>query len=105
MPYAPTNAYATEGRNQGLYSGGDGLPHGVQGPDCADFPSGISSAPLTWQYYADEFKLSCRAGFVGASQDAEDGTIRPVLSWLICHDSAAQSVITLEAMGVKRMRT
>lgn len=96
VPYAPTNGYVTEGRNGGLYSlGGLGIPDGVQGPDCADFPSGMAAAPLTWQYFSEECKLMCRAGFVGAAQDA-DGTVRPVLAWFVCHDSAALSVIDAE---------
>ncbi len=54
---------------------------GVAGPDCEDFGSGISSAPVTWLYYGEEHKLEFNAGFIGAIQDAKTLCIRPQIGW------------------------
>ena len=103
VPYSPSNEYVKEGRDGGLY--GMGAPRGVQGPDCSDFPSGVAEAPVTWQYFEEENKLKFAAGFVGATQDASDGTIRPALAWYIAHAGAEQSVMHdpyAKALGVAR---
>jgi len=105
VPYSPVNEYVKEGREDGGTFYGMRAPHGVQGPDCSDFPSGIAEAPVTWQYFDEEHKLKFAAGFVGATQSASDGTVRPALAWYIAHAGTEQSVMHnpyAEALGVTR---
>ena len=78
-PYSPNNCYVKEGR--------DG-PKGRDiykrtGPDCANFPTGIASAPVKWNYHGEIIDLAFKAGFVGATQDIETGTIRPLVGWFM----------------------
>lgn len=68
-------------------------PHGVQGPDVADFPPGIATAPVVWDYHGKEVKLQFKAGFVGAAQDAESGTVSPCVGWYIAHEAGKESVM------------
>jgi Domain of unknown function (DUF4419) len=80
-PYDPLNGYVKEGREGGWYE--DFAPHDVQGPDCANFPTGIAAVPVEWDFHGQIIDLTFKAGFFGATQDIETGTIRPVVGWLI----------------------
>jgi hypothetical protein len=55
----------------------------VQGPDCEDFPSGRSEAPVVWEYLGTEIDLKFVSGFVGATQDPETLAISPHVGWFI----------------------
>ena len=57
-----------------------------QGPDCANFPTGIAEAPVGWNYHSKMIDLMFKAGFVGATQNIETGTISPVIGWFMQHD-------------------
>ena len=81
VPYSPSNGYVKEGRDGGRY--GMDAPPGCDGPDVADFPKGLAEAPVTWDYHGDEIKLKFKAGFVGATQDAETNVVRPRVGWFI----------------------
>ena len=91
VPYSPSLEYVQENRNGTTY--GMRAPSGVQGPDCADFPAGIAEAPVTWDYLGREIKLTFKAGFVGATQDASTGTVCPAVGWFIAHAKESESVI------------
>jgi len=91
VPYSPTAEYVKEGRDGGSY--GMGAPAGVQGPDCADFPTGVAAAPVTWSYHGEEHKLLFKAGFIGATQCLASGTVRPAVGWYIPNDAGPQSVM------------
>lgn len=85
-PYSPGNGYAREDPSKPnhytpKWCGGD-EPEGVRGPDGDDIPTGILSAPVTWNYLGRLIPLQFRAGFVGAEQ-RDDGTIAPAIGWLI----------------------
>ena len=80
--YDPNAGYAKQSLNQ-MKFGEEGVPFGVEGPDIADFPSGISSAPVTWDYQGEKVELSFKAGFVGATQDKETGCLKPLVGWYI----------------------
>merc|ERR1712194_11693 len=84
VPYSNENGYVEEGRDGGRY--GMFAPEGVQGPDCSDFPGGLASAPVLWDYKGSEIKLKFKAGFVGAEQDQDTRIVRPLVGWLIAHD-------------------
>jgi len=84
VPYSAESGYVKEGRNGGRY--GMRAPADVQGPDCADFPKGLSAAPVVWNYFGKEVKLKFKAGFVGAEQDQATQVVRPVVGWLVLHD-------------------
>lgn len=80
-PYSPSNGYVLEGLQEKWY--GMHEPEGCGGPDCQDFGSGMSSAPVTWEYLNQEIKLDFNAGFIGAVQDPVTWQIRPQISWFI----------------------
>lgn len=90
VPYSPDNCYVLEGRDGGDY--GMFAPLGCQGPDVADFPTGLAEAPVLWDYYHTEIKLKFKAGFVGATQDLESGTIRPLVGWFMQKDRESDDV-------------
>jgi hypothetical protein len=55
------------------------------GPEPEDFPSIISSAPVTWDYHNKEFELYFHAGFTGVSQRSDDGMLIPEIGWYVSH--------------------
>jgi len=69
-----------------------------RGPDPSDIPIQLSSAPVKWNYFGQEFPLHFHAGFRGVQQSNGDddgsgdknkdepGMLRPVLGWYITHD-------------------
>merc|ERR1719422_2257546 len=83
-PYSEDIGYAREGRKEAFYGMWE-EPSGVQGPDCEDFPGGLTGAPVTWSYLGSERKLKFKAGFVGAAQDQAAGVIRPLVGWFIAY--------------------
>jgi len=82
-PYSDDAGYVKEGRNPGRYS--RPCPDGVQGPDCSDFPCGLASAPVEWDYNGTNINLTFKAGFIGAEQDQSSGVIKPQIGWFISH--------------------
>jgi len=56
-----------------------------EGPDPADFPKVISSAPVTWDYHGREIKLEFYAGFTAVSQNESDGMLFPEEGWYVTH--------------------
>merc|ERR1712107_451748 len=60
-------------------------PADVQGPDCADFPSGLAVAPVLWDYLDQKLQFQFKAGFVGAKQDPDTGVVKPEVGWFISH--------------------
>lgn len=51
------------------------------GPAKPDFPTGLSSAPFLWNYLGTERPMVFTGGFVGVSQDAVTGAVRPAIGW------------------------
>merc|ERR1711879_557159 len=86
VPYSSGNGYVLEGLQEKWYSMLEKRPNDVQGPDCADFPKGLASAPVVWQYNGVEVNLKFKAGFVGATQERDTGAISPLIGWFIAHD-------------------
>ena len=87
VPYSAEAGYVKEGLVYDTrYGMGGG--RGVDGPDCADFPNGMSAAPVSWEYLGKELPLEFNAGFVGATQDPATMQIRPAVGWFITHASA-----------------
>merc|ERR1712032_483961 len=82
QPYRPDVGYVLEGltwdKRYGMRE-----PEGCAGPDCEDFGSGMSSAPVEWDFNSLMVYLDFKAGFVGAVQDVETLQVRPQISWFI----------------------
>ena len=55
------------------------------GPDPEDFPSIISSVPVTWDYLGSEFKIDFNAGINGVSQKCDSGMLCPEIGWYVTH--------------------
>jgi len=87
-PYSNDADYVKEGRNGGRY--GMDAPEGVQGPDCVNFPGGLGSAPVNWDYNGTSIDLMFKAGFVGAEQDQATGVVRPKIGWFISHAATGE---------------
>lgn len=87
VPYSPSNGYVKEGRDGGHY--GMQAPKGVDGPDVADFPKGLGAAPVTWDYHGQALKLEFKAGFVGATQDAQTKLVRPKVGWFVVRNEGS----------------
>jgi len=84
VPYSPSAGYVLEGLQwDARYGMFEGKPPGVAGPDCEDFPSGMSAVPVKWEYYSTAIPLSFNAGFAGAVQDPVSLQIRPQIAWYI----------------------
>jgi len=56
------------------------------GPDPGNFGTVISSAPVTWLYYGENFELHFHAGFFGIAQDPETLAVRSRIGWIVTHD-------------------
>ncbi|MGO8673187.1 MAG: DUF4419 domain-containing protein [Capsulimonadaceae bacterium] len=55
----------------------------VSGPSLDEFPTGLSSAPFTWDNGSRTFEMEFVAGFVGVAQDEETLTLRPHIGWAV----------------------
>lgn len=53
-----------------------------------DVPTGISSVPVTWEYYQVEYKMQFTTGFYGFSY--QNDTIKPEISWIV-YENGTQS--------------
>ena len=70
--------------NQHLGSWEHGLNALFGGGPCSnDFLLGLSSAPFTWDYLGIKIPMLFAGGFVGISQDAATGAVRPAIGWAI----------------------
>ena len=97
--YTPEAGYAKEDASKKNYYaghfGGTPAPDGVGGPDLESIPTGVLSAPVSWDYLDQKLALEFRAGFVGAEQ-RPDGTVAPAIGWYIQHtDYHARYVLIL----------
>ena len=78
--YSPANDYVLEGlRHNSWFQS----PKNIRGPDIAEFPKGLAEAPVVWNYNGTKIKLKFKAGFVGATQDKDTGTVTPLVGWFI----------------------
>ena len=86
--YTPEAGYANEDASKenyyGGHFGGTPEPDGVRGPGLKSIPTGVLSAPVSWDYLGQTLPLEFRAGFVGAEQ-RPDGTVAPAIGWYIQH--------------------
>jgi len=86
--YTPEAGYAKEDASKKNYYaghfGGTPAPDGVRGPEPESIPTGVLSAPVSWNYLGQKLPLEFRAGFVGAEQ-RPDGTVAPAIGWYIQH--------------------
>ena len=55
------------------------------GPKPNEIPMQMSSVPVLWEYYGQEYPMHFHAGFRGVHQEA-DGTIRPIIGWYVTDD-------------------
>ncbi len=53
------------------------------GPTMHNFPTGLSSAPFTWDYLEREIAMVLTGGFTGVAQDAATGAVRPAIGWAV----------------------
>ena len=61
-----------------------GLNNAGRGKDINDYPNGLSSAPVIWEYYTLEFKLKFIGGFLGVTKDAENNSeLSAMTGWVI----------------------
>lgn len=80
-PYSPQQRYVVPVSNEMQQHTGQL----AGGPDCEDFGSGMSQAPVTWDYLGQDIPLHFNAGFTGATQDPETLEIAPHVSWFITY--------------------
>lgn len=81
-PYSSRMGYAAEPLQWNIRYN-HGHDPSVAGPDTQDFPQGISTAPVIWDYLGSEINLEFKSGFVGASQDPETLVVSPCVSWAV----------------------
>lgn len=82
QPYCSNAGYVLEGLVWDKRYGMIALD-GCGGPDCLDFGTGTSSAPVEWNFNGMTVDLEFKAGFMGAVQDLETLEIRPQIAWFI----------------------
>lgn len=58
----------------------------ANGPTSDQFPSGLSCAPVMWEYHGSRIPMHFLGGFFGISQ-AEDLTLQPDIGWAVTRDS------------------
>ncbi|MGL1903247.1 MAG: DUF4419 domain-containing protein [Fibrobacterales bacterium] len=46
-------------------------------------PSGLSQAPVLWDYFGTKYSMEYISGFVGYRQDLMTGALRPEISWAV----------------------
>jgi len=57
------------------------------GPEPGKFHPVISSAPVIWEYYGENYRLHFHAGFFGVLQESESLAIQSRIGWIVTHDS------------------
>jgi len=73
------------------------------GPDPANIPPIVSSAPVDWDYYGKMYNLHFVAGFAGCSQDPHDGTLTPEMGWFVVHDPPEEPMARLGTIETEIM--
>ena len=59
----------------------------MRGPDPNQIPIQMSSVPVLWEYFEQEFPLHFHAGFRGVHQEEDnEGMLRPALGWYVSYD-------------------
>ncbi len=53
-----------------------------------NLPSGLSRAPVLWQYLTEEIPLQFVSGFAGFTQDATSFAVRPRIGWAVAQEAA-----------------
>eukprot|EP01052_Picozoa_sp_SAG31_P017614 SAG31_NODE_1213_length_9359_cov_4.298164_9_plen_265_part_00 len=102
VPYSPDAGYVLEGLVYNKrYGRGFRVLMGEEfgGPDCEDFGSGMSCAPVEWDYLGQSVPLDFNAGFVGATQDPHTLQIRPAVGWFITHRPPVAEAVGLTDGG------
>ncbi len=60
-----------------------GMKERFGGPTVKDFPMGLSAAPFVWNYFRTAIPMVFTGGFLGISQNATTGAVRPAMGWAI----------------------
>ena len=53
------------------------------GPTTEEFPSGLSSVPMRWQYRTETLDMELLGGFIGVDQDPDTLELSPKLGWAV----------------------
>ena len=64
-----------------------GIKDAGKGNDINNYPYGLASAPVKWEYCGCEFKLKFISGFIGTTQDKYSKELSPVVGWVIGEQS------------------
>ena len=88
FPYVETQDFSATQRqacwNDSATSWGSGTNRAFgSGPAVHDFPVGLSSAPFVWNYLRTKIPMVFTGGFLGISQNATTGAVRPAIGWAI----------------------
>lgn len=67
-------------------------------PKLKSFPSGLASAPFTWNRLQVPHAMTLTGGFVGVSRTEGDG-VRPALGWIVSHAQAPRRFRALPRHG------
>ncbi|KYF80231.1 hypothetical protein BE11_43925 [Sorangium cellulosum] len=62
-------------------------------------PSGMSTAPLLWNYFGSALDMELLAGFVGVAQDEDGLALRPAIGWAVRQTGQAADVVQARAPG------
>eukprot|EP00484_Ammonia_sp_Unknown_P009678 CAMPEP_0197077568 /NCGR_PEP_ID=MMETSP1384-20130603/212682_1 /TAXON_ID=29189 /ORGANISM="Ammonia sp." /LENGTH=439 /DNA_ID=CAMNT_0042516433 /DNA_START=81 /DNA_END=1400 /DNA_ORIENTATION=+ len=65
---------------------------GGSGGRVTDYPTGLASAPVTWNKMGQIIKLKFLAGFIGFQQDAKTLEICPNIGWCIAEEMSKEEI-------------
>eukprot|EP01084_Bolivina_argentea_P196956 337606_1 len=90
-PYSMDKSYVAQGFNA------RGRGRGQN--DQMDYPMGLATAPVTWDYNGTEIPMKFIAGFVGYKQDKKTLEITPNVGWCVAYSMSEKEI---EAKKSKR---
>eukprot|EP00487_Bulimina_marginata_P012455 TRINITY_DN8736_c0_g1_i2.p1 TRINITY_DN8736_c0_g1~~TRINITY_DN8736_c0_g1_i2.p1 ORF type:complete len:239 (-),score=21.83 TRINITY_DN8736_c0_g1_i2:231-947(-) len=88
VPYAMDKSYVEQGLNARMR----GMGWGGGENDVGDYPMGLASAPMVWDYNGKEIPMRFISGFCGYSQDPKSLEICPNVAWCVAYSLTEEEI-------------
>jgi hypothetical protein len=82
-PYDAKDHFVQTGLKEEWSGMGQSVPKGAEGIKLSNVPTGLSLAPVEWQYYDTLLSLQFKSGFIGVAQDPATKCVSPEVGWVI----------------------
>ncbi len=82
-PYDAKDRFVQTGLKEDWFGMDRKVPSDAQGLEMCEIPTGLSVAPVEWEYLGNSIPLQFKAGFIGVTQDPETRYISTEVGWMV----------------------